>query len=301
MLFQRPAIVFNPVGGSASPALLSSLVKELATGGAHIQTLLTGPELDSARKLSEKAIAGGADLLIAVGGDGTVREVAEAAIHAKIPLAAYQGGTSNEFATSFYRRMPAAEFCRMLREGEPQALDVLELEYLQNGQIHKRISLVGICTGSVAEAITGAPRPWKRVFGSLVYAVRVIAACFNPKRQTLSLQTERKQWRSKLTTAVVLNVDQARFIPVSHACNASDGLLDLVLFEPETLIQFTSTAFWMLLNRPQRSRYYRRYRLKELSIESQETIPLNVDGEEANTKKLKIRVLPGHLRMIVSA
>ncbi|MBX9685881.1 MAG: hypothetical protein K2X27_04210 [Candidatus Obscuribacterales bacterium] len=310
MKFSRPAIIHNPVGGSARPEMISALVAAFAAQGiTGCRLYPTGPEPQSANTNAHAAIAEGADLLIAVGGDGTVKEVASAAMFHELPMAAYQGGTGNQFANYFYPRLPAADFCKMLIEGEPQKLDVLELRLWKdssNGdgtqQSSTQFCIVGACSGSIAEAISKAPRFWKRIFGKLVYFWRVVLACLNPKRDKIKLYFKGGETHEQeLLTLAIFNVDRTPLLELAPACNASDGLVDLVCFEAKNVFQILSTCFWLLLKRPFKTPYFKHRRVEELSIRAEKPIHFNVDGEEEDAAAIDVKVLPGALRMIVSA
>ena len=300
MHFTRPALIHNPVGGSANPTLKNEILSTLARTGAFVQEYATGPEPNSARAHAEFAIASGADMLIAMGGDGTALEVAEAAMAANIPFAAYQGGTSNQFASSFYPKLPPKEFCQMLVEGRVQKIDVLELDLELDGKKETRRALVGVATGRIAEAISYAPRFWKRIFGPLVYFLRVLVVCFNPRPQLLRFRSEDREWSSRVSTAAIFNVDRTPVVRLAPACNASDGLLDLVEVKARNIFEMLVTGFWLLVGRNYRAEQFAHRRLEELYFESDEPISLNVDGEPATADRVRVCVLKGALSMIVS-
>lgn len=305
MQFSRPALIHNPVGGSATGAMTQALISELSrfADDEALQVYSTGPEPFSARNAARKAVENGADLLIGMGGDGTILEVAEVAISASTAFAAYQAGTGNQFANSFYPRLPAKDFVAMLRSGKPQALDVLELEISHEGKKIQRKALVGVCTGEIARAITGAPRYWKRIFGSLVYFWRVLACCLKPGSQNLTFRSGEKQWQSTVFASVILNVDRTPLLRLAPACNASDGLLDFLEISAGSLFEIAATAFWLLVNRPYKCPHFRHLRISELSIQSDaaEAIHLNIDGEGLEADSLRMRVLKGALQMITSS
>lgn len=301
MHFCKPALIRNPVGGSANQTMYAELLAELAKHKSSVLDYATTPEPRSAYKHALDATARGADLLVAMGGDGTALEVAEVAMATNTPFAVYQGGTGNQFAKSFYPRLPADLFCRMLRDGEPQAIDVLQLKLELDGQQTVCHALVGICTNDIANAISFAPRKWKRIFGRLVYFYRCGLACLNPKTQKIKFETDRAAWESDVFTSTVLNTCSLPLLQTGSSINASDGLADTFIFETGSRYQLLKLAFTLAFKGTQFVREkLQQVRADRIVMSSSRTIDLNIDGEPARADRVEIRVLKGALKVLVS-
>ncbi len=301
MHFCKPALIRNPVGGSANTFMYTSLLKELAGHKSCVLDYTTTPEPRSAYNHATDAIARGADLLIAMGGDGTAMEVAEAALATNTPMAVYQGGTGNQFASTFYPRLPADLFCRMLLEGEPQELDILQLNLRLNGSESSRYALVGCCSHEIANAISFAPRKWKRIFGNLVYHYRCGLAFLNPKTQKVRFVTDKAQWESDVLTCSVLNACAMPLLQTGSSINASDGLADVFVISAKTRKELVKLGFNLFFKGPRRVREnLQMLRTNRIVLESDKTFDMNIDGEPAQADRVEIKVLKGALKMIVS-
>src|SRR3990167_1624330 len=95
---RRAALIFNPVAGPArlrDP--LPSLCASLFALGFDLQLRPTEAP-GEARALARAAAAGGAEVVFALGGDGTLREVAEGLAGSSCALGALPGGTTNVVA-----------------------------------------------------------------------------------------------------------------------------------------------------------------------------------------------------------
>lgn len=303
MRFSQVAIVFNPVGGSAKPDRIKRLTSAFEACGASVTCHATTPEASSARKLSEAAVASGANLIVAVGGDGTVREVALVAIRTNVPLAVYQGGTSNVFAESFYPVLEPERFVQLIyTSGTLQRLDVIEVNYEAEGsqEATQEICIVGICTGPLAAAVTGAPRSLKKLIGSLAYAARVLPVLFRSEPQAFRLKTKRGEHQETAKTVIALNLHRS-VVPVDivRSCNASDGVMDLLIVKISGFWQALTTAFYLLAGRLPCSVSYQRYREQELEISAAIPFDVNLDGEAVRTKSLALKVLPGVLPVVL--
>ena len=94
--YSKPVLIYNPVAGAlrGNPGILQRTIDALRGGGCDADPLpTTGPA--QAGKMARDAIARGAGLVIALGGDGTINEVAQGMIPGRVPLAFLPGGTAN--------------------------------------------------------------------------------------------------------------------------------------------------------------------------------------------------------------
>src|SRR5262245_29688696 len=97
---RRVVVIFNPASGKGDPAdrrrqLATALLREAVR--AEIRETREG---ESAAALAKEAVAGGAELVIACGGDGTINEVAAGLIQTSVALGVVPGGTGNLFAVN---------------------------------------------------------------------------------------------------------------------------------------------------------------------------------------------------------
>ena len=76
-----------------------------------------------AKAAAEKAIDRGVDVVMACGGDGTVRAAAEALVHTGVPLAVMPAGTANLFASAMNIPHAPAEAVALLHSGSLRTID----------------------------------------------------------------------------------------------------------------------------------------------------------------------------------
>ncbi len=116
--------------------------------GPFEDALTSGP--GDATALAAEALRGGADLVIAVGGDGTIHEVANGffadgkPISPEASLGVIPFGTGGDFRKTIHLSTDAAEAARVLKSGSRRAIDVGLLEYAEGGRGGKRASRVFI-------------------------------------------------------------------------------------------------------------------------------------------------------------
>lgn len=298
------SIVFNPKGGSASQNAVDELVLEFTTRGIKVECHATTAEPGSAAGLARTAADSDADLVIACGGDGTARQVAEGLRGRNVPMAVFPLGTSNLFSKSFYSPPTAEQFAQMiLNDGaKPQPVDMVRASYQDTaGEERQHLFMVGFGVGRVADAISTASPLFKRILGQLFYVLRVAIACLITDRRRFLLSVRGSRTSEVAAALFALNVVPPLMNQISRGCNASDGLMDVVIFRGRNAWGLICAAFWLALGRPERSRHYRRFRTNELSIACNTPMLPNIDGDPGvETREVKLTVEPGAVRMILS-
>jgi diacylglycerol kinase family enzyme len=301
---KRVAVIFNPKGGSARAGVIDRLKAALASRGLDLVQYTTSPAPGSARDLARQASSEGVDLVIACGGDGTVCQVAEGLMGAATPMAVLPGGTGNLFARAFYSTPDAEKLVELVAMGQPQALDMMRLKYRGlDGSDHEQLYLVAVGLGKISDAISGATPEMKRRFGKLTYVVRVLAACFSPKpvTYTVSADDSNVSVTAQASAVFALNAVPPSMATLSRACNASDGLIDLVALKATGFFSLLAFTVRLALGRPDLSPHYLRMRTSKLRIETDRPVCPNIDGDPGHkTQSMEISTLPRAVRVIVS-
>jgi diacylglycerol kinase (ATP) len=155
----RALVLANPASGSHSPALVREVHDLCATYLEHAEVHLTtapGDATDAVRRALARP-AGAPDLVVAVGGDGTVGEAVQALAGAAAGLVVVPAGTGNSGYRMLWGERPWTESLKAVLAdsgaGGSARLRRLDLARLdQTG----RLVLLGACTGVIAEALITA-------------------------------------------------------------------------------------------------------------------------------------------------
>jgi YegS/Rv2252/BmrU family lipid kinase len=110
--YLQPVLIYNPTAGKIRrdpEGILQSITGILSGAGWHPQLLPTEAPGDATR-LARAAVERGADLILVLGGDGTINEVVNGMAHSSAVLGVLPGGTANVFAmeTGFGSRLAQA-------------------------------------------------------------------------------------------------------------------------------------------------------------------------------------------------
>lgn len=241
--------------------------------------------------LAREAVAEGADLVLVLGGDGTINEAVQGLVHSGVPLGILPGGTANVLAMELglgSRLERAAE-----RLGHCRPVPVSLGRVRRNG-IERYFLLM--CGLGLDAAIVCAVNPaTKASFGKLAYYI----AGFSRAYRTVD----------PLKVMVKDAVYPCGFALVSRVRNyggdleiASDASLrhedfEVVLFEGENPLRY---IWYMLGVATKRVRSMRGVRsLRARCVEVLTPAPAQVDGEFLGSEPISIDIVPQALCLLM--
>lgn len=232
---KRAAVIFNPVkqGVDELRAVVSKAESEHGYGPTlWIETTEEDPGTGQARKAVEE----GVDLVIAAGGDGTVRAVAEGLEDADVPVGLIPLGTGNLFARNLdvpVNDIPAA--VAVAFTGADRPVDVLRARVRRpDGSTETEVSLVMSGIGFDAAMIANTDPDLKKRVGWLAYVDAGIRAIPDsaPFRVAHRMDDGRTH-RSRVASVLVANLGylpgNLELIPDAEI---DDGRLDVVRLQP---------------------------------------------------------------------
>ncbi len=286
-------IIVNPAAGRGRARPGASRASELfrERGAAVDLEFSTGPK--QAEEIARRSLDG-FDAIVAVGGDGTVNEVLPALLHGNTPLGIIPAGSGNDFIKALNIPNDIAQAVDVVLAGTTSAIDV--------GRINDRYFANGVGFGfdaAVNRASFGINHS-KR--GLWLYSCALVKTLgrYEPIRITVSVDGDRREQHLFLLTVGNGTTVGGGFKLTPHA-KIDDGLLDVTMVTPlgvPMLLWHLPKVFRGTIERARR--YARLTRAHALTVKSQGSIPVHVDGEifESADDTYRIDVLPRSLLVI---
>ncbi len=246
-------------------------------------------EAGDAQRLVSEALAAGYPQLIAGGGDGTLRDIAEAmAGHAgEASLVLLPLGTANDFARAAGVPLEP-EAALDLLDVAPQAIDLGEV----GGQV-----FLNMATGGFGSQVTAnTSEDLKKVLGGAAYLFTGLTRFSELHAAYGELQGPDFHWRGEL---LALGIGNGRQAGGGHMlcpnALADDGLLDIsILPAPQELV---GTLKDLLAGGFGLDNMFVRARLPWVEIKVSEGLDINLDGEPLKGDSLRFCARPGALRV----
>jgi len=198
--------------------------------------LYTAPNY-TGRDLAREALSAGADVLIAVGGDGTVRAVASVAIEEGVPLGVIPLGTGNLFARNI--GVPINDVGAALRaviEGKSERVDVGRMTVVrESGEEREYLFLVLAGVGIDAEMVAGADERLKRRLGWMAYFYALIRGPASTRMRASVIVSGLEPVTGKMRTVLIANCGRlpGGLVLVPDA-SVNDGALDVATLDAKS-------------------------------------------------------------------
>ena len=240
---------------------------------------------DPGTGIAREAVVAGAQLVIAVGGDGTVRACAQALAGTAVPLAIVPRGTANLSARALAvpARLDAALACGF--GGHERRIDLA----MADGMTF--VAMAGL--GTDAAVVRATPARLKTRAGWLAYAA-VGAWHARGRPVTFGVSLDGRPLAISAGSVVVGNAGLLpggfRLMPDARL---DDGQLDVCVLAPSSLPDWGVVARRVLTASRRDDQRLARYRARRVEIRADRDLPRQVDGEViAPGRELTVTVLP---------
>lgn len=255
-------------------------------GGEIIAT--THPE--HATQLAREAVNQGYAMVVAIGGDGTMHEVAAALVNTPTTLGLIPCGSGNGLGRHLGIPRPDQHAFDTLLQGEVKVMDT----GIVNG--HPFFNVMGL--GFDAEISTQFARLARR--GFLAY---IRTACLAWRRYQPAVVTIQASGRTVSTRALLLavaNSDQyGNNCYIAPSARIDDGLLDLTILQPVNLLQALPLVARLFSRSVHRSKHALTLRAERFEIRRAKPGLVHVDGESFEAESLlTVQVRPASLRVL---
>jgi diacylglycerol kinase (ATP) len=246
--------------------------------------------------LLARQAAGQADLVIAVGGDGTASEVASGILGTSSALAIIPSGSTNMTARALGIPTDLAEAARALVGPTTRRC----VDVAVSNDDHCFLHMAG--TGFDALTMRDASQSLKRVLGWLAYVPPALSH-LDDQIYHYRITVDGSMITVDARMVLVANgsyLVHPRF-PIGREIRMDDGLLDVCIFTPPDFASTAAVAGWFALGRVDWSRHFLQYTGKAVRIESDPPSPIEFDGDFVGMTPLDVRVRPAAIPIVVPA
>jgi len=297
-------LIYNPNAGRFPSGILAERAANVLRANGWKIRLIRTRNGEHVTQLARRAAEEGKDALFAVGGDGTVNLAVRGLAGSTTALGVLPGGTANVLAQEL--GLPGLTWTRWI---------ALETSALRLANATAREVDIGICgetpflmwagVGLDAFAIHHIePRPrWERSFANVAYAASVVWHASFWHGINLRVTADNRQISGHYLLALMSNIHlyAGGIAQISPHALLDDGVIDLWLFEGDTLGDTIQLAWDLYAGRHVDSDKVKSIQFRSLSLESDSPLYVQVDAEplEVDLHTINIRVIPHGLRLLV--
>lgn len=311
---RKEPVVFivNPqAGGGKSERQLKDLLATIESIYANARIQFTERKLH-ATELAAAAIEAGTDLIVAVGGDGTISEVAAGFFDSKgkplktgkqaPTLGILPAGSGSDYAKTLGIPRSAAIALQILQTGHTRTVDAGLVEFTAtSGERTKRIFINIADVGIGGEVVDILERQGKRLGAFISYQVATLRGLIGYKNKQLEITIDKKQKFEGTYNGVIVALGQYFGSGMKIAPNAipDDGLFDVVMLGEMSKLEMVAKMQKLRTGTHIFEKNITVHRAKHVSIKSATKALLDCDGEMPGECPADFTILPGALKVVV--
>ena len=250
------------------------------------------------------AARNGYDMVVSVGGDGTINEIVNGLYAAgnikDAVLGIVSTGTGSDYIRTIGIPRRYEDACRCFLRPKKLTVDLGVVEYSSNGNMAERLFVNFAGMGFDAEIVRRTTQQYKALGGLPSYLMGTLTTLFTYKNKDIYLKVDGEEVEKRVCT-VVMNNGRYGGGGMFTAPDASinDGYFDVMIVgdmsKPDLLRSLPRIYKGTHLTHPKVTMK----RAKEIEIRSAQPMQLQADGELLGQVPARFRILPSALNVII--
>lgn len=297
------AFIINPVSGSKetqnAKKKLPKLIMQTLDAEQWLPNIAFTEYAGHATEMAYQYARMGFDAVVAVGGDGTVNEVAkglvksyqQSGISRQTALGIIPMGSGNGFARHLNIPIRPQKALEMINHSEPISVDY----GLANGEL-----FVSTC-GTGFDAVVADNFAASNKRGFMTYLQNVIKEAFSYQPQNYHIVGDGIDVTHKAFLITFANANQWGYEAlIAPKASVQDGKMDIMLMSSHAILGSASLALRLFAGSIDDSHFMDTIRAKEVTLEREEAAPFHIDGDPVEMEKdIHIQIIPDGLRVLV--
>ncbi len=285
---KKLCIIINPKAGTDQNKAVTALIRAIL--GKHYQLdFKTTAYAGHGKILAQEAVDNKYFAVVAVGGDGSVNEIAQSLVHTDTALGIIPMGSGNGLARSLKIDLNPKSALENIKNGHITAIDV---GYVNNSEYF--LSNIGVGF-DVAVTQAFAKSNHRGFWGYFM----TIAKClwkYKPANFEISIEDAALKFSRKAFLLNVANAEQFGYnFHIAPRSSLTDGKFDLVLVKPFPKLKGLIVALKAFSGKILESTYTEKWECKNISISGKDLNSYQIDGdykENPTPGKISISMLP---------
>lgn len=284
--------ILNPISGTVSKAGIPDLIEERLDKEKFDCRIAETKYAGHATELAQQAARQGIDIVVAVGGDGTVNEVGRALVNTKTAMGILPCGSGNGLARHLNLPMNLKKCIDILND-----CDIHTLDY---GLINRHPFFCTCGMGFDAFISMKFAEAGKR--GPITYMQKILEEGLSYQPETYEIEDEEGTRRYKAFLVSAANASQyGNNAYIAPQASMSDGLLDIIIMEPFDLIEAPQVAIELFNKTLDKNLKIKTFRASHIHIHRKSEGIIHYDGDPVMADAdVDISIVPKGINIIVN-
>lgn len=297
-------VIVNPAAGAYSTRRkwprIRRLLKYIGLSFDHAYTEGVGHGIE----LAKTAAANGYRYLVAVGGDGTVNEVANGILDSgaasDMALGTISTGTGSDFARSVGIPRHYINACSCLTSTRKLLIDVGVVEYRSKGKSSQRFFVNAAGVGFDAAAVEATERLPKFFGGTIPYVAGLLRTLLGYRNKSVVLRIDDKSQAVRILSVVVSNGSYlGGGMHVAPEASLNDNLLDVMVIGDIGKFDLLKSLPMVYKGTQGQHPKVSMEKASKIAVESRERVLVHADGELLGEGPASFWLVPAALNVVV--
>ena len=295
--------IINPISGTSSKDEIVQTIPQLFDPTHFHTTIHYTQHPGHAAQLTRQAIDHHADIVVAIGGDGTVNEIARTLVHTPVALGIVPCGSGNGLGRHLGLPMTPRRALEVITQAHIKALDY--------GMINDQPFFCTAGVGFDALLSDKFNRHGRR--GLLAYIEKALTEGLTYKPETYTLHIQGIPTTDPTTPTERHLTIQAFLITCANAsqwgndfyiapqAHMSDGLMDVTIIEPFNPLESAQIAFQLVNHNIDDNPHVHTFKCRQLTIERAKPGVIHYDGDpKTDTAQVNVSIIPQGIHIVVN-
>lgn len=295
MKIKNIAFIINPISGAKetqnAKKKLPKLIMQTLDSEQWLPNIAFTEYAGHATELASQYARMGFDAVVAVGGDGTLNEVARGLRGTTTAMGIIPMGSGNGFARHLNIPIRPQRAIEMLNHSEPISVDY----GLANGRLFVSTCGTGF-DAVIADHFAGSNRR-----GFMTYLQNILKDVFSYQPQNYRIVGDGLDVSHKAFLITFANANQWGYEAlIAPKASVQDGKMDIMLMSSHALLGSASLALRLFAGSIDDSHFMDTLRAKEVTLIREEAAPFHIDGDPVEMEKdIHIQIVEDGLRVLV--
>ncbi len=284
--------IMNPISGTVKKAGIPKLIEQYLDKDCFAYTIECTQYAGHATELANKAKNDGADIVVAIGGDGTINEVGRALVQSDTAMGIIPCGSGNGLARHLMLPMDIRKSIEILNMCEIHSLDYGLID------THPFFCTCGMGFDafiSMKFALAG-----KR--GPVTYLENVLKEGMKYEPETYTIESEEYTVRQRAFLVSCANASQyGNNAYIAPQASMSDGMLDVIIMDPFDILDAPQISIDMFNKTLNKNTKIKTFKTTSLDVKREKPGYIHYDGDPIMAPAdINIHIIKKGIKIVVN-